>query len=62
MLLNASKTMPLGKAPSPITATAWRSGSPSSSSAAFRPEIVESTYYLYHYTHDAQYLRMGRTL
>jgi predicted alpha-1,2-mannosidase len=27
-----------------------------------RPEIVESTYYLYHYTHDAQYLRMGRTL
>lgn len=27
-----------------------------------RPEIVESTYYLYHYTHDAKYLAMGRTL
>jgi mannosidase alpha-like ER degradation enhancer 2 len=27
-----------------------------------RPEIVESTYYLYHYTGDAQYLRMGETL
>ncbi len=29
---------------------------------ALRPEIVESTYYLYHYTHDAKYLAMGRTL
>ena len=27
-----------------------------------RPEIVESTYYLYHYTHDPQYLRMGATI
>jgi mannosidase alpha-like ER degradation enhancer 2 len=27
-----------------------------------RPEIVESTYYLYHYTRDPQYLRMGKTL
>jgi len=27
-----------------------------------RPEIVESTYYLYHYTHDPKYLAMGRTL
>ena len=27
-----------------------------------RPEIVESTYYLYHYTHDPEYLRMGKTL
>ena len=26
-----------------------------------RPEIIESTYYLYHYTHDAKYLAMGRT-
>lgn len=26
---------------------------------ALRPEIVESTYYLYHYTHDPKYLRMG---
>ena len=27
-----------------------------------RPEIVESTYYLYHFTRDPQYLRMGETL
>lgn len=27
-----------------------------------RPEIVESTYYLYHYTKDARYLRMGERL
>lgn len=27
-----------------------------------RPEIVESTYYLYHYTHDPKYLRMGEQL
>jgi mannosidase alpha-like ER degradation enhancer 2 len=26
-----------------------------------RPEIVESTYYLYHYTKDPKYLRMGKT-
>jgi mannosidase alpha-like ER degradation enhancer 2 len=26
-----------------------------------RPEIVESTYYLYHYTNDEKYLRMGKT-
>ncbi len=26
-----------------------------------RPEIVESTYYLYHYTHDPKYLAMGKT-
>ncbi|MBN8712684.1 MAG: glycoside hydrolase family 47 protein [Xanthomonadales bacterium] len=29
---------------------------------ALRPEIVESTYYLYHYTHDPKYLAMGRTM
>jgi glycosyl hydrolase family 47 len=29
---------------------------------ALRPEIVESTYYLYHYTHDEKYLAMGRTM
>ncbi|HTO57023.1 MAG TPA: glycoside hydrolase family 47 protein, partial [Pseudomonadales bacterium] len=29
---------------------------------ALRPEIVESTYYLYHYTRDAKYLAMGRTM
>jgi ER degradation enhancer, mannosidase alpha-like 2 len=27
-----------------------------------RPEIVESTYYLYHYTRDPQYRRMGETI
>src|SRR6266404_778272 len=27
-----------------------------------RPEIVESTYYLYHYTSKAKYLRMGETM
>ena len=26
-----------------------------------RPEIVESTYYLYHYTRDEKYLEMGKT-
>lgn len=26
-----------------------------------RPEIIESTYYLYHYTHEAKYLAMGQT-
>ncbi|MGA8730858.1 MAG: glycoside hydrolase family 47 protein [Terracidiphilus sp.] len=30
-------------------------------SYALRPEIIESTYYLYHYTHDAKYLAMGQT-
>jgi predicted alpha-1,2-mannosidase len=29
---------------------------------ALRPEIVESTYYLSHYTHAPKYLAMGRTL
>ncbi len=28
---------------------------------ALRPEIVESTYYLYHYTKDPKYLAMGKT-
>jgi len=27
-----------------------------------RPEIVESTYYLHHYTHDPEYRRMGETM
>src|SRR5436190_9376347 len=27
-----------------------------------RPEIVESTYYLYHYTNDAKYLAMGKQM
>ncbi len=29
------------------------------SSYGLRPEIIESAYYLYHYTHDRRYLRMG---
>jgi ER degradation enhancer, mannosidase alpha-like 2 len=28
---------------------------------ALRPEIIESAYYLYHFTHDPRYLEMGRT-
>jgi hypothetical protein len=28
---------------------------------ALRPEIIESAYYLYHYTRDPKYLEMGRT-
>ena len=27
-----------------------------------RPEIVESTYYLHHYTRDPEYRRMGETI
>ena len=27
-----------------------------------RPEIIESTYYLYHYTNDAKYLQMGEKM
>jgi len=27
-----------------------------------RPEIIESTYYLYHYTRNPKYLRMGQTM
>ena len=42
MLLNASNTTPDTKAPSPMTATALRSVSPSKSSAALRPDTVET--------------------
>jgi len=31
-------------------------------SYALRPEIVESAYYLYHFTRDPKYLRMGETM
>ncbi|MEJ2616597.1 MAG: glycoside hydrolase family 47 protein, partial [Ignavibacteriaceae bacterium] len=27
----------------------------------FRPEIIDSAYYLYHYTHDEKYMEMGKT-
>ncbi len=32
-----------------------------SPSYPLRPEIIESSYYLYHYTHDPKYLTMGET-
>jgi mannosidase alpha-like ER degradation enhancer 2 len=38
------------------------SGQVVSASYALRPEIVESTYYLYHYTRKGAYLRMGETM
>ncbi len=40
----------------------YRSGEILYPGYALRPEIVESTYYLSHYTHDPKYLAMGRTL
>ena len=40
----------------------YRSGEIPYAGYALRPEIVESTYYLSHYTRDPQYLAMGRTL
>ncbi|HYO98941.1 MAG TPA: glycoside hydrolase family 47 protein [Pyrinomonadaceae bacterium] len=40
----------------------YRSMQIESAGYPLRPEIVESTYYLYHYTRDPQYLRMGETL
>jgi hypothetical protein len=40
----------------------YRSGKIAFPGYALRPEIVESTYYLYHYTGDAKYLAMGKTM
>ena len=40
----------------------YRSGKIPYPGYALRPEIVESTYYLYHYTGDTKYLAMGRTM
>jgi len=40
----------------------YRTGKIAYPGYALRPEIVESTYYLRHYTGDAKYLAMGRTL
>lgn len=40
----------------------YRTNSVKSPGYPLRPEIVESTYYLYHYTKDAKYLRMGEQL
>ncbi len=40
----------------------YRAGVIKSPGYPLRPEIVESTYYLYHYTKDPKYLRMGERL
>lgn len=40
----------------------YRTGQIPYAGYALRPEIVESTYYLSHYTRDPKYLAMGRTL
>jgi mannosidase alpha-like ER degradation enhancer 2 len=40
----------------------YRSKTVKSAGYPLRPEIVESTYHLYHYTKDAKYLRMGEQL
>jgi hypothetical protein len=40
----------------------YRSGAIPYPGYALRPEIVESAYYLSHYTHDPKYLAMGRTM
>ena len=40
----------------------YKSGGVVSAGYPLRPEIVESTYYLYHYTRDPKYLRMGEKL
>jgi len=40
----------------------YRTKSVKAASYPLRPEIVESTYYLYHYTKDEKYLRMGEQM
>jgi ER degradation enhancer, mannosidase alpha-like 2 len=40
----------------------YRTGKITSPGYPLRPEIVESTYYLYHYTKDPRYLRMGEQM
>ncbi|HYX31111.1 MAG TPA: glycoside hydrolase family 47 protein [Pyrinomonadaceae bacterium] len=40
----------------------WRKMEVTSPGYPLRPEIIESTYYLYHFTHDPKYLRMGETM
>jgi len=40
----------------------YRSGAIPYPGYALRPEIVESAYYLAHYTHDPKYVSMGRTM
>jgi mannosidase alpha-like ER degradation enhancer 2 len=40
----------------------YKSGKVESAGYQLRPEIVESTYYLYHFTHDPKYLAMGKEM
>jgi len=40
----------------------WQANKTISPGYPLRPEIVESTYYLYRYTKDPKYLRMGETM
>jgi mannosidase alpha-like ER degradation enhancer 2 len=40
----------------------YRTGKTEDAGYPLRPEIVESTYYLYHYTHDPKYLAMGKEM
>lgn len=40
----------------------YKAGKTGSPGYPLRPEIVESTYYLYHYTKDPKYLAMGKTM
>ena len=39
----------------------YKTGEIKDAGYALRPEIVESAYYLYHYTGDEKYLQMGKT-
>jgi mannosidase alpha-like ER degradation enhancer 2 len=39
----------------------YKTGEINDAGYALRPEIVESAYYLYHYTNDEKYLAMGKT-
>ena len=39
----------------------YKTGEIKDAGYALRPEIVESAYYLYHFTSDEKYLRMGKT-
>ncbi|MEP7214318.1 MAG: glycoside hydrolase family 47 protein [Acidobacteriota bacterium] len=40
----------------------YKAGKVTSAGYPLRPEIVESTYYLYHYTKDPKYLAMGKQM
>ena len=40
----------------------YKTGKVEEAGYPLRPEIVESTYYLYHYTNDPKYLAMGKQM